>query len=62
MDNFISIIQGGPKERRQMLRHLFHQINRVFRPNEEADMERKDPSTWRNWGKVMGPGTPRIQS
>ena len=26
---------------RQMLRHVFHKIYRVFRPNKEADTNRK---------------------
>ena len=34
LDELISVFQGGPKERCQMLQHLFHQIDRVFRPNK----------------------------
>ena len=34
LDDFISVVHGGPRERRQMIHHLFHQINRVFRPNK----------------------------
>ena len=34
LDDFTSVVQGGPRERRQMLRHLFHQIDRVLRPNK----------------------------
>ena len=41
LDDFISVVQGFPKERRQLLQHLFHKINRVLRPNDEADMDRK---------------------
>ena len=41
LDDFIYVVQGGPKERRQLLQHIFHQINRVFCPNEEADIDRK---------------------
>ena len=33
LDDLISVIQRGPRERRKMLRHLFHQIDRVLRPN-----------------------------
>ena len=33
LDDFISTCQGGPSERRQMLRHLFWSIVTVFRPN-----------------------------
>ena len=41
LDDFISVVRGGPSERRQMLRHIFHQIDTVFRPNEEADTNHK---------------------
>ena len=34
-----------------MLRHLFHQINRVFRPNKEADTNRKYPISLKNLGQ-----------
>ena len=30
MDDFISVVHGGPRERRQMLCNLFHQNDRVF--------------------------------
>ena len=53
-DDFISGVQGGPRERRQMLWHLFHQINRVFRPNKEADTNRKDPISLKNMGQGDG--------
>ena len=33
LDNLTSVVQGVPRERRQILRHLFHQIDWVFRPN-----------------------------
>ena len=39
---------------RQMLRHLFHQIYRVFRPNEEADTNRKDPISLKKLGQGDG--------
>ena len=42
-DDFISIVQGGPKDRHQILRHLFHKIDRVFHPNEATDTDRKEP-------------------
>ena len=41
LEDFISVVQGGPREMRQMLRHVFHKIYRVFRPNKEADTNRK---------------------
>ena len=41
LDDFISIVQGGPKERRQLLWQLFHNIDRVFFPNEETYTYRK---------------------
>ena len=51
LDDFISVFHGGPRERHQILCHLFHQINRVFRPNEESDTDRKDPISRKNLGK-----------
>ena len=41
LDNFISVVHGGPMERCSMLRHLFRQIYQVFHPSEEADINRK---------------------
>ena len=43
LDDFISPIQGGAKERTQLLRNLFHTINHLFRPNGPADVNHKDP-------------------
>ena len=54
LDNFISVVQGGPRYRRQMLRHVFHQIDRVFRPNEEADTNRKYPISLKKLGQGDG--------
>ena len=54
LDDFISVVQRGPKERRQMLRHLFHQINRVLRPNEEGYTNCKDPIPLKKLGQVNG--------
>ena len=54
LDDFILVVQGGPRERRQMLRRLFHQINWVFRPNEEADTNRKYPISLKNLGQGDG--------
>ena len=42
LDNFISVVQGGPRERCQMLRHLFHKIYRVFCPNKWAVTKHKE--------------------
>ena len=33
VDDLISIFQGGSTERRQMLQHLFNNIDRLFRPD-----------------------------
>ena len=41
LDDLISVIQGGPKERRQLLQHLFHKIDRLFCPNEETETDSK---------------------
>ena len=54
LDGFISVIQGGPMERCQILWHLFHQINRVFCPNKEADTDRKDPISIKKLGQGYG--------
>ena len=51
MDDFISLIQGGAMERIQMLRHLFHTINRIFYPNEPADANRKEPISLKKFQK-----------
>ena len=40
LDDFISITQGGPTERRQMTRHLFRSIDELFCPNNKDDMAR----------------------
>ena len=42
-EKIISVVHGVPRERHQFLCHLFHQIDWVFRPNEESDTNRKDP-------------------
>ena len=54
LDDFISVIQGAPMERCQILWHLFHQINRVFCPNKEADTDRKYPISQNNLGQGDG--------
>ena len=54
MNKFISVFQGGPRERCQMLRHLFHQIDWVFCPNEEAYINRKDPISLKELGQEDG--------
>ena len=50
----ISVIQGGPIERHQMLCHLFNQIDRLFRPNEEADTKLKEAIYLMNLGQGDG--------
>ena len=54
LNDFISIVQGGPRERRQMLRHLFHQINWVFHLNKEADTNSKYPISLKKLGQGDG--------
>ena len=54
LDDFISVVQGGPRDSRQILRHLFHQIYWVFCPNEEANTNRKDPISLKNQGQGYG--------
>ena len=38
-------------ERRQIIWHLFHQINQIFRPNEEAETNSKYPISQKKLGK-----------
>ena len=54
LDDFISVVQGGPRDRCQILWHLFNQIDRVFRPNKDADTDRKYPISLKKLGKVDG--------
>ena len=54
LDNFISVVQGGTRERCQMLQQLFHQIDRVFCPSEDADTNRKDPISLKKLGQGDG--------
>ena len=54
LDEFILVIQVGPRERSQMLRHLFHQIDRGFCPNKEVDTNRKDPISLNKLGQGDG--------
>ena len=37
-----------------MLRHIFHQIDRVFRPKEDPDTNRKTPISLKKLGKIDG--------
>ena len=50
LDNFISVIQVGSRERHQMLQHFFRQIKRFFRPNKEMDTKHKDPISLKKLG------------
>ena len=43
LEEFISVVQGGPRERRQMLLHLFNNIDWVSCSNKEAYTNRKYP-------------------
>ena len=57
LDDFISVVQGGPREGRKILRHLFHQTDRIFHPNTAADTKCKTPhlpeeAGARIWGLV----------
>ena len=51
LDDFVSVVQGGPTERRKMSRHIFPSIDRVFRPNNKGDTHHKDPISWNKLGK-----------
>ena len=61
LDDLIYIFQGGPKERRQILRNLFSQINKVFHPNETAYTDKKKPTPLNKIGQGVGTGPPRRQ-
>ena len=54
LDDFDSIIQGGPKEKRQMLRNLFIQIEQLFRPNKVTDTDWKKPISLNKLGQGGG--------
>ena len=54
LDDFISVVHGVPRERRQMICHLLHQIDLFFLPNEESDTNRKDPISRNNLGQEDG--------
>ena len=54
IDDVISVVQGCPKERLQILRQLFHQPYRIFYPNEEAETDRKYPISLKKLGQVDG--------
>ena len=54
LDDFISFFQEVPMERRQIIWHLFHHINRVFRPNKESDTYRKDSISQKKLGQGDG--------
>ena len=43
LGDFIGITQGGTKERQQMTRNIFRNINELFRPNNKDDIARKEP-------------------
>ena len=51
---FISVVQGGLRDMCQILQHLFHQIDRVFCANEEADTNIKYPISLWKLGQVDG--------
>ena len=54
LDDLISVVQGGPRERHQMLRQLFHQIERGQPPNKEAYTNCKDPISLKKLGQGNG--------
>ena len=51
LDNFISVVQVGTKERHLMIWNLFNQIYKVFRPNEATDTDRKEPISLKKLGQ-----------
>ena len=43
LNEFISIVQGGPNDRRQMTRHLIRAIDKLFRNNTKYNTAREEP-------------------
>ena len=54
LDSFISVVQVGHRERRQMLQHLFQQINQVLYPSKQAYTKRKYPIFQKKLGQGYG--------
>ena len=42
LDDFIFVVQGGPTETCPIIRHLFSQIDKAFRPNETTNTNQKE--------------------
>ena len=55
LHDFIGITQGGPTERRQMMRHLFRAINELFRPLTRMTLHRRRPSLSKSSKKATPP-------
>ena len=51
MDDFCCLCQGGPTFRADARRHVFHTIDRVFRPNNHLDENRQEPNSMKKLGK-----------
>ena len=45
VDDFVTLCQGPPAFRRSAIRNLFHNIDRVFRPNDKFDDMRREPNS-----------------
>ena len=43
LDDFIGVVQGGPKEHKKMTRHLFSSIDYLSRPNNPLNVAREEP-------------------
>ena len=62
LEEFISVVQVSPKERRQLLRHLLHKSIGYSNPKRRHTWTVNNPSPSGNWVKEKGPGPLRQQS
>ena len=52
LDDFISITQVGPTDRRQMTRYLFRAIDKIFCPNNKDNITQEDPISLKKFRKA----------
>ena len=45
IDDFVILRQGSRDDKLQAIRNLFHCIDRVLRPNDDADAGRQEPNS-----------------
>jgi Reverse transcriptase (RNA-dependent DNA polymerase). len=64
VDDFIGIAQGSPKRLDNVRNHLLHQVDKVFRPNDQEDTIRAEPvslkkldkgdASWKTQHTILG--------